>query len=647
MAQSFLNDPSQFLPEEPAPKRYGIWFWIKQTVLFPFRLLGLMLVLGMLIGGVGMWVIPDLAERYKVDMLLLVFRILDEEGPGRPFRQLGYQDKIHAGLVDLRPGQKAPVPGDPPLPPSNDRLSDEVVNVTVPRTSGDEAIIRYASGQTQKVSLTTPHTTVPAAELAAARKAINRLFPTRNRKLDPQVVSWGESLFVTSWVQKYNFKVAPRDRFGPGGGTEDEQLWCAWQVLRCGGAPEEDLFHLPELFRATFPEKEDQKTALAWANTLYQRLDNAFRMRQKDYAIAHRQTVGAYTSFQRVVPPDTEWSRLWLLQQYVGLSPAAREAARQRWLGFFPANKEEQVLALGASLAEERRGKKEALPNVPDVLPALCVIERLTGRDHDGQVCTEMLGKVFVDRNLLAGTIQMAYPNDDLFYLLATGDKLELFPIQVSRRGEWIYYFVITIFLLVITGLATLGIQTAIQWFAARLFLRKSVRPLWEKHLEGRGEEPWYLAVVGVVLLAGVGTLTAPFSIAEIIAVQISSPYQLFIGALLATAFGGLLIATCRRLAALFLVACGVDIEETWADEILGIIFGALVLYHFGNDLIAITLFALSDFLPGLLFIGIHRLLHRRRHAAPVIAQPSPSPRVTPAIPAFPASSVGGRRWPS
>jgi hypothetical protein len=145
---------------------------------------------------------------------------------------------------------------------------------------------------------------------------------------------------------------------------------------------------------------------------------------------------------------------------------------------------------------------------------------------------------------------------------------------------------------------------------------------------------------VGIVLLAGVGCLTAPFSISEMIAVQIGSTAQLFFGALIATACGGVLIGTLRRLSGLFLVAFGVDIEETWADEILGIILGGMVLYHFGNDFLAIALFALSDFLPGLLSMGIHRLFGRG-HSAPSAANPAPRVIATPA----PAQLVG-RSWP-
>jgi hypothetical protein len=623
--------------EEPAAPARGAWFWIKQILLFPLRLGGLFLILVVVPGTFSMWVLPDVAERYKVDMNLLLLRILDEEGAGRPFRRLGYQKTIHAGLLDLRSEE-------PSSSQSKSILRDEVVSVGKNRTAESEAyVVRYANGQKQTLVLTTPHTVVPAQELAAARQAVSRLFSPADRRQWADILSWGESLFVTSWVQRYNFKLAPRDRFpGPIGGTEDEQLWCVWQVLRSGGAPEEELYRLPELFREAFPEKEDRETALAWANTLYENLGNYFLFRQKEYASpdSKGKVVSNYASFKRVLPPDTAWSRLWLLQQYVGLSPAAQTAARQRWLGYFPVNRTEQVLALGESLIEERRAKNEPLPNVPDVLPALCVVERLTGTDGSGRDCVNAMSKVF--GAWVAGfAAQFTYPNDDLYYLIACGDNLALHPyFAEDKKDDSAHFTGMLTGLLIVTGLVSLGVQTVIQWFMAPLVLRKNNRKLWRKHLEGRGVEPWYLRILGIVLLAGVGCLTAPFSISEMITIQIGSPLHLFLGALIATACGGVLIGTLRRLSALFLVAFGVDIEETWADEILGIILGGMALYHFGNDLIAIALFALSDFLPGLVLMGIRRLLGRG-HSTPPPAKQAPV-RATTAAPALMVS----RTWP-
>jgi hypothetical protein len=211
MGQSWGSGLSH-IPSEPrdlrpaSRRRRGVWFWIKQTCLFPFRLLGLFLVLNLLIAGFRMWVIPDMAAQRQVDMVLLVLRILDEEGPGRSFRHLGYEKQVHAGLLDLRASWLGPPPGESDTPGTTNRMMEEVVSVNKDHTpDGREAyLVRYGNGQTQQVVPTTPHTTVPASDLAAARESVCHLFPTRDRKHWEEVLAWGESLFVTSWVQRYD-----------------------------------------------------------------------------------------------------------------------------------------------------------------------------------------------------------------------------------------------------------------------------------------------------------------------------------------------------------------------------------------------------------------------------------------------------------
>jgi hypothetical protein len=597
----------------PAARR-GVWFWIKEICLLPFRLLGLFLVLGVLLGGLGMWLIPDVAASQDVDMTLLVLRILDDEGPVRPFYRLNYQDAILDRILVLAPGVPAPGAGEPELRRKDLRFSDAVVDVQTSRTTdgGHAYQVRFASGKSQQLTTTTSHTRIPHEELAAARRAVCQLYPPSNPTQWSAVLAWGESLFVTSWMQMYDPDIVPHDRFGAPGGTEDERLWCVWQVLRSGGAPEDDLFHLPDLFREAFPDPQDQEAAWAWAGTLHGRLEQAFLSRRDDYKAADDHPTGRvarlhnYRLLERVLPPDNEWTRLWLLQQYVGLSPAARESARNRWLGYFPTSRHEQVQELGTSLAEQRRARGDALPNAPDILPVLCVVERLTGTDPDGPVCCAAR-KRLPGRQLTAQTLQLAYPNDDIFYLLAAGDPLSLYPFFQHTD---VFGFVIAIVVLVLAFLMGLGVQTALRWFAVPLLLGKKTRPLWDKHQEGRGGELWWLSAVGIVLLAGAGCLTVPFGMSELIAVQIGSWQQLFFGSLMATAVGGTLIAIVRRLATLFLIFFGVDLETTWADEILGILGGSFVLYHFGNDLLAIAVFVLSDFVPALLLVLYHRLRH-------------------------------------
>src|SRR5205814_1597349 len=94
----------------------------------------------------------------------------------------------------------------------------------------------------------------------------------------------------------------------------------------------------------------------------------------------------------------------------------------------------------GRELEEARRKAGEPLPPPSDNVPLVCVIERLTGTDAYGERCREVatevltpLGlireedSVFNTRNVEFGlkmSIHFAYPNDDLFYLVASGDPL-------------------------------------------------------------------------------------------------------------------------------------------------------------------------------------------------------------------------------
>jgi hypothetical protein len=592
---------------------------VKQLILFPLRLLGLICVIALMVGGPSMWVIPDVAARHGVDMSLVVLRVLDDESPSRPLRRLGYEESIQSQLLDLRPGNGAKSTASRTSP----KPEDEVVSVSAKSaTEGQAYTIRYASGKTQTLTATTPHTTVPANELAAARAAVSRFYSPQSKDW-PKVLAWGESLFVTSWVTKYDPAKAPRERFpGPISGSEDEQVWCVWQVLHGGGVPEEDLARLPDLFVETFPDKADQEAALKWASTLYDRLSWYHTARQPYYAVSrgsqagHEGILNVYHSFQTVLPPKNPWTHLWLLHQYVGLSPAARQAARLRWLKCFPSSREQEVLDLGAKLVEERRGKGESLPNVPDVLPALCVVERLTGTDHDGQAAQEAVSSL-PNLKLLGTALAFAYPNDDLFYILAAGNHLEFYPsVRQDPDAPAAYYLAVALYALTIVSLASLGVQTVVGWVGGWLTRRTGNRHLWDKSQNSRGEGSWWLSILSILLFSSVSFLMASWSLPDTVLVQIGSPEELFFGALLATTMGGFLISACRKVLAVFLITCGVDVEETWADEILGILFGGFILYHFGNDLLAIALFALSDLAPGLVLVGLQRLRNRRQQKA-------------------------------
>jgi hypothetical protein len=121
-----------------------------------------------------------------------------------------------------------------------------------------------------------------------------------------------------------------------------------------------------------------------------------------------------------------------------------------------------------------------------------------------------------------------------------------------------------------------------------------------------------------VVVFAAIGAVVAPLTLPGVVAVQMDSYGTLFLGSLAATAVGGVLIGCFRRLLAVVMIVCGVDVEATWIDEALGVLIGAYVLYHFGNDLLAIPLYALSDLTPGV----IAAIWHRRGHELKAASTP-------------------------
>jgi hypothetical protein len=83
--------------------------------------------------------------------------------------------------------------------------------------------------------------------------------------------------------------------------------------------------------------------------------------------------------------------------------------------------------------------------------------------------------------------------------------------------------------------------------------------------------------------------------------VQVASFWELWAAGIFATATGGLLISSCGKLLAVLLTAVRVNIEKTWLDEILGIVTGGALLWHFGNGWVSIALFAFTDLAPSVL----------------------------------------------
>jgi hypothetical protein len=648
--ERYLSDPPDLkipvTPAEPPPaptrrKPRGILFWVKQGLLFPLRLIGLILLIVLIPGMVGMWQLPTVAEDNDLELALLAMRAIDQERSTRPFALLGYWKTTTPAMVDLCP--HPPVNYHLPLSMFTANfyhLSAVSTSVERIRDGRYRYYTRYNHSDLETAEATTPHLTVPKTDLADARHAINRLF--QDRQQQREVLEWGESLFWTEWLRQNPLSKVPKKLIpDPLGGTEEERFWLAWQVLRGDHAEaKEELFHLPELFQKAFPRAEDREAARKWAEDLYDRLERdltdyqgglrellAFRNEHSNLKVEAWDENNPYESihisFKRVLPPKTEWTYYWLVYRYAGLTPASRAAARSHWLGLFPRNCEADVLDLGNRLVEARRAAGEALPPVPETLPLVAVAERLVGTDPYGHRCRETLQNAFGSlQPMLKFTIMSIYPNDETFYLIASPDGLQMHPISGETQTN-----TLEVRLTRLAGstsfplMAALAFGTLLHWIVVPLLMPRRSRPLWEKHLEGRGQEPIWLWACSVLFFAAIGALLAPLGLPDTVGVQMDSYGTLFMGSLAATLVGGVLIGTFRRILAVVLIIVGVDVEATWLDEVLGILLGAFVLYHFGNDVLAIGVYALSDLAPGV----IEMLRHRNHH------EPSPGVALLPA----------------
>jgi hypothetical protein len=602
---------------EPPPKERGPLFWVGQVLLFPFRLMGLLLLVLLIPGIVQMWQLPTLADNNKLDLTLLALRALNDEKAVRPLQPLGYRAVTQERLIDL--SEVGNYLDMALMVFSANAYRVVAVGNQARRTpSGEyEYVMTYNYCPPRTVTAPSPHLHVAPDELAQARKAIDRLFPKKQERAE--VLDWGESLFWTEWLRKNSFfDVKKQFVPEPAGGSEDERLWFAWQVLRgTGSAADDELPRLPQLFDQAFPKAEDQSAALRWAQGLYERMEGDFtayeaaikpHLKPSPGPQIHAwdapyETRQEYAAFKRVLPPKTRWTYQWLVYRYAGLSEASRAAARQHWLSRFPPGAGQRVLAFGAEVEAERRAAEEPLPPVPETLPLVCAAERLVGSDPYGQRCRTLLQQTYGNdsNSALEFGIMSAYPNDDLFYLQATRDPLQMSPIPhgehtLPKRLEYLAGSAL------VPLIGTLGFITLLHCILAPLLIHKGVRPLWKKYREGNGKEPIWLWAVSVVVFAGIGSLIAPYTLATVVKIQAGSYDDLFLGALAATAIGGVLIGNCRRILAFLLIECGVDVEETWIDTILGFLIGGFILYHFGNDLFSIALFGLSDFVPSLVY---------------------------------------------
>jgi hypothetical protein len=567
-------------------------------------------------GLVRMIDLASLAGREEIDATLLAGRVLNKEKAVRPLLYLGYRPWVQENLVRISPENTV----------MGEFLNLATLNATRTRTTNIDArqlpdgtfehTITFSDGTSRIETSATPHLKVPLKEQIASANQLQRLLPQEYQEL----LEWGESLFVSEWMLHHSLSSVPASVVPePKTGTAEERAWVAWTAL-CGinsEAPAE-LFRLRELFEASFPNEKDRTEALNWANTLYDRVTADFtsyqsRIRRAEQADADRgsqrtvaeQTESLFAACKRVLPPDSEWTRLWLLYRLVGLSESSRRAAYELLRSHLASDDDELILAYGEALAAERRAAGDPLPPVKEIVPLLCIIERLTWTDLHGVKCREAIAELTGDDSTSLTFLQFgifsAFPNDEIIFLAASQDLLDIFPFGIDEGVEGAIERLISLSVCMLLAFA--GISALLDWILIPVFLRKGTRSrqLWDDHQLSRGGTPLWQRLVSILVFGTFAALVVPVDLDTHTRIQVASFWELWAAGIFTTATGGLLISSCGRVIAVLLTALRVDIEEIWVDEILGIVTGGALLWHFGNGWATIALFASTDLAPSVL----------------------------------------------
>jgi hypothetical protein len=586
------------------------------VISLPVRLLGLVILVAFVPGLFRMIDLASLSGEQKLDPNLLAVRTLNQEKVVRPLLYLGYRPSVQENFIRVAPENTV----------LGEFLNLATFNATRTQTTSIDSqqladgtfqhTITFSDGTSRSETSATPHLKVPLSDQLKAASSLQKLLP---HDYD-EVLEWGENVFVTEWLLHNRLSSVPAAVIPqPMTGTADEHAWLAWTAL-CGNNTEapSELFRLRELFETTFPNEEDRTAALRWADTFYDRATADFsayqsRVRAQEQSDAERtsgRTVGeqrdsVLAACHRVLPPDSEWTRLWLLYRLVGLSESSKRAAYDLLRSHLAAEDDELILAYGETLAAERRAAGEPLPPVKEVVPLLCIIERLTWTDLHGLKCREAIAELTADDPIalrfLQFSILSAFPNDETIFLAATQDLLETFPFGIDEgiEGASERLISLTVFIL----LACAGISTLLNWIVVPVLFRKGTRSreLWDHHQQSRGGGSLWRRLVSILAFGTFAAVVVPVELDAQVRVQVASFWELWAAGIFATAVGGVLISSCARILAVLLTAFRVDIEKTWLDEILGILTGAALLWHFGNGWISIVLFAFTDLAPNVL----------------------------------------------
>lgn len=547
------------------PKQWGGGDYVVAVLMFPLQLLGVVMLVVGVVGLVYLWRIPSLAREQNLDLTFVLLRTLDQHRLD-PLYYLPTDNPERDGddlkLIEVRF-------------PENARF--ETVQVGPHRYEHRlVASADSAGGQEPVVTSTTPHTNIPPDQLAKAREMLEKVYPVEDEQAWKELRAWGKGLFLLWWTAQ-NDRLEPGTEIISGEGTEEEHLWFAWFRLRAGsGRAEEDFPQLGKLAERAYPEKADYASAMAWARTYRDRLAliPSITLREpypdvQDQALIDRIEVTA--------PPATDWTSWWLLYQHVGLNEPSRKRARDRWLGFFLAGKADDVLAWGKRLESERRTANEPLPPSSDVVALLCAFERLRGTDDYGVRCRKLPSDALQANSKRSALLQQSliygfFPNDDIYYVGASDDRLDLFPVKGASR--------VALMMLVL-----LGVRSLVFGLLAQLILRLGNDPLYLRFREKRklfsaGGILSLLIFLSLPLLAWRLALVALPDWLQLLL----TPNELLVEVYISVIFAGGIFLCFTQLLAVILIFFGIDPEKNWLDEIISIPLAVWVLWHFGNE---------------------------------------------------------------
>jgi hypothetical protein len=544
-----------------------------------FRFTAMCMVLIMVIGLIGMWRFPGVAKRNDVDLTHLMMRTIDTHTLD-PLHYL-QDDRV---LADI----------------TLDLANKEVILTTkiapteiAPRKFVHQ--VKDAGGPDAKLSTlesTTPHTRIPVEQLKLARDTLDRIFTDADPVHGVQLDSWGETMFVIWWE---TMEKKPKSAIKPEEGNEDEHRWFVWRRLEAGmtGA-RKDLTRLPEMLKHQYPRAEDREAALKWASDLYDNLElvSKYHVHESNTKLkdARKKLTLTYT-----LPPKTDWVLAWLLYTHVGLDKQSREEAAARWWGAFREDRPDIVLAWGKEIRDERQQHGEALPPGGDDVTLLCAAQRLTGTDAYGIRCRKAFWEAMDEGKGNPSALQLAtkigcFPNDDLYYVGASGDQLEVVweLSDVGARLARIMIFFILMW----------GINGWVFNLLGNRILRLSDNDVYtsfrDKHRLSRVPPKVFLAYALTPLLGwGLACAALPLSIGALI-----SPARLLVEVYVSVLMGGILFVLLSQTVAVLLIRFGIDPEKTFLDEFITIPLGIFILLHFGNEVWSIVSFVALSVIP-------------------------------------------------